>query len=186
MGRASPSTPLTFSVGRISVEHVAAAVSKLRTLTLAQKTSIIDEIHIKQPNLLASCVVQAKLGADEQTVERLLHILLTCYLAMDESGYEWPLITEVEQERQLGRMVGSVRFSEELVDPTAADAARAQYVGNHPEPALLALVLNECNVWLRDLARRRAETESDKFVLMASVNLVNCIAHAPAQRRRGS
>jgi hypothetical protein len=185
MGRGSPGTPLS-SGGRISVEHVAAAVRKLGTLTLTQKTSLIDEIHIKQPNLLASCVVQAKLGADEQTVEFLLNILLSCYLAMTESGYEWPLITEVEQERQLGRMVGSVRFSEELLDPAAADGARAQYVGNYPEPALLALVLNECNAWLRDLARRGAEKESDKFVLMASVNLVNCIAHARAQQRRGS
>jgi hypothetical protein len=185
MGCGSPGMPLS-SRERISVQHVAAAVRKLKTLTLAQKTSIIDEIHIKQPNLLASCVVQAKLGADEQTVEFLLNILLTCYLAMAESGYEWPLITEVEQERQLGRMVGSVRFSEELLDPAAADAARAQYVGSHPEPALLALVLNECNVWLLDLARRRAEKESDKFVLMASVNLVNCIAHAPTQHRRAS
>jgi hypothetical protein len=174
------------SRGRISVEQVAAAVRKLKTLTLAQKTSIIDEIHIKQPNLLASCIVQAKLGADEQTVEFLLNILLTCYLAMTESGHEWPLITDVEQERQLGRMVSSVRFSEELADPAAADAARAQYVGNHPEPALLALVLHECNAWLLDLARRSAEKESDKFVLMASINLVNCIAHAPTQHRRAS
>ena len=185
MGRGSPGTPLS-SGGRISVEHLAAAVRRLGTLTLAQKTNLIDEIHIKQPNLLASCVVQAKLGADEQTVEFLLNILLTCYLAMAESGYEWPLITEVEQERQLGRMVGSVRFSEELVDPAAANAARAQYIGNHPEPALLALVLNECNAWLLDLARRGAEKESDKFILMASIDLVNCIALAPAARRRGS
>jgi hypothetical protein len=102
---------------------------------------------------------------------------------MAESGYEWPLITDVEQERQLTRTVGSVRFSEELVDPTTATAARAQYIGNHPEPALLALVLNECNAWLLDLARR---SEFDKFVSMASIDLVNCIAHAPAARRRGS
>jgi hypothetical protein len=130
--------------------------------------------------------VQAKLGADEQTVEFLLNILLSCYLAMTESGYEWPLITEVEQERQLGRMVGSVRFSEELLDPAAADAARAQHVGNYPEPALLALVLHECSQWLQELARRKTEKESDKYVMMASVNLVNCIAHSAAQRRGGS
>lgn len=185
MGRGSPGTPLS-SVGRICVEHVAAAVRKLGTLTLAQKTSLIDEIYIKQPNLLASCAVQAKFGADEQTIEFLLDILFACYLAMAESGYEWPLITDVEQERQLGRMVGSVLFSEQLADPTAADAARAQYIADHPEPVLLALVLNECNAWLFDLARRGAEKESDKFVLMTSVNLVNCIAHAPAERRRGS
>ena len=185
MDRGSAGTPLS-SAGRISVEHVAAAVRKLGKLTLAQKTSLIDEIYIKQPNLLASCAVQAKFGADEQTIEFLLDILFACYLAMAESGYEWPLITDVEQERQLERMVGSVRFSEELADPAAGDAARAQYIANHPEPVLLALVINECNAWLADLSRRHAEKESDKFVLMASVNLVNCIAHARAERRRGS
>ena len=37
----SPGASLS-SGRRISVEHVAAAVRKLKTLTLAQKTSIID------------------------------------------------------------------------------------------------------------------------------------------------
>ncbi|HEY6920292.1 MAG TPA: hypothetical protein VI390_01640 [Methyloceanibacter sp.] len=185
MDRGSAGTPLR-STGRISVEHVAEAVLKLRKLTLAQKTSLIDEIYIKQPHLLASCAVQAKFGADEQTIEFLLDILFACYLAMAESGYEWPLITDVEQERQLERMVGSVLFSEQLADPTAADAARAQYIAAHPEPVLLALVINECNAWLADMNRRNVEKESDKFVLMASVNLVNCIAHAHAERRRAS
>jgi len=128
--------------------------------------------------------VQAKLGADEQTVEFLLNILLTSYLAMAESGYEWPLITDVEQERQLTRMVGSVRFSEELVDPTAADAARAQYIGNHPEPALLALVLNECNACLLDLARRgmrppRADLVHSALTLERETSTVRSLTGTP-------
>ena len=171
------------TVGRISLEHVATAVGKLRLMDMPQKTVIIDEIYLKQPNLLASCVVQRKLGADDQTVELLLNLLLTCYVAMGESGFEWPLISETDQERELQRTVGAVLFSEQLTNPTAANVARAQYVSAHPEQPLLALVMTECNQWLQDLAQRKAEKESDKYVMMASVNLVNCIAHSAAHRR---
>lgn len=169
-------------MGRISLEHVTAAVRKLRRMDLPQKTAIIDEIYVKQPNLLASCVAQRNLGADDQTVEFLLNLLLTCYLAMRESGFEWPLISEADQERELQRTVGAILFSEELTDPPATAAARAQYIRAHPEQPLLALITTECNAWLQDLAQRKVEKESDKYVMMASVNLVNCIAHSDARR----
>jgi hypothetical protein len=151
-------------------------------MDMPQKTAIVDEIYLKQPNLLASCVVQRRLGADDQTVEFLLNMLLTCYVAMQESGFEWPLISETEQERELERTVGAILFSEEITDPAAANAARAQYLSTHPEQPLLALVTSECNAWLQDLAQRKAEKKSDKYVMMASVNLVNCIAHSAAHR----
>jgi hypothetical protein len=170
-------------MGRIALEHVATAVLKVRSMPMAQKTAVIDEIYVKQPNLLASCVAQARLGADEQTVEFLLNLLLTCYVAMRESGFDWPLISEAHQERELQRTVGAVLFSEQLTDPTAVNAARTQYIAAHPEQPLLALVIAECNQWMRDLAKRKAEKESDKYVMMASVNLVNCIAHSAAHRQ---
>lgn len=173
-------------VGRISPENVATAVRKVRSMTIAQKTGVIDEIQVKQPNLLASCVVQIRLGAEEQTVEFLLNLLLTCYLSMRESGFDWPPISETDQERELQRTVGAVLFSEQLANPTAANAARAQYLAAHPEQPLLALVFSECNGWLQDLAQRKAQKDSDKYVMMASVNLVNCIAHCAAHRRRAS
>ncbi|MBK6451761.1 MAG: hypothetical protein KA760_09365 [Steroidobacteraceae bacterium] len=60
-------------------------------MDLPRKVTLIDEIHVQQPNLLASCVAQARLGAGEHSVEFLLNILLECHLAMNESG-------NVEQE----------------------------------------------------------------------------------------
>jgi len=71
-----------------------------------------------------------------------------------------------------------------FTDTTSAYTARAQYVDGHPEQPLLALVMRECTGWLKNVARRGAEKESDKYVMMASVNLVNCIAHSTAKRRR--
>lgn len=103
---------------------------------------------------------------------------------MHESGLDWPLISAEEQERQLARIVGAVTFSEHLSDPIASDAARGQYLANHPEQPLLAFVLGECSGWLRELARTHTKKESDKFVMMAAVNLVNCIAYAASPTRR--
>jgi len=127
-------------VSRISIEHVAAALRKVQSMDPPQKATLIDEIHVKQPNLLASCVVQARLGADEHSVEFLLDLLLVCYLAMNDSGYEWPLITDDEQERQLARMVGAIQFSEDLADPVTADAARS-----NTSPTTLS---SRCSRWL--------------------------------------
>ncbi len=183
MGREDPGATIT-PMGRISIQHVATAARTVQSMDLPQKVALIDEIHLQQPNLLASCVVQARLGADEPTVEFLLNILLVCHLAMKASGYQWPLITEAQQERELARMVAAVGFSEDLADPESADLARTQYVAAHPEQPLLAFVTQQSNEWLRHLARTNAEKESDKFVLMAATNLVGCIAHADAQHGR--
>ncbi len=111
-------------------------------------------------------------------IEFLLNILLVCYQSMKESGLQWPVITKEEQERQMQRWIGAVQFSEHAAG-SAADAAREQYASQHPEQPLLAFVLSETNQWLGAISERNAEAESDKFVMMASMNLVNCIAGAP-------
>jgi hypothetical protein len=183
MERADART-LLIPMGRISIAHLAAAINKVRAMDMAQRLSLAEEISAAQPHLLASCLVQTRLGLDASAVDILLNILLVCYQAMKESGHQWPLISEDEQERQLNRLTGAVLFSEKMTDPKAADQARRQYVCNHPEQPLLAYVINENNLWLADVAQRSAETEADKYLLMASVNLVNCIAHSDVQAIR--
>ena len=171
-------------MARISVEHLAKAVQKISAMDLRQKELLTEEIHLRQPHLLASCLVQSRLGADMRAVEVLLNILLVCYQAIKETGLQWPLISEAEQARQLQHTVSAIRFSEDIKEAAASDTARGQYFDSHPEQPLLAFAINEANVWLRDVSQRHTEAESDKFVLMASVNLVNCIAHSAADARR--
>jgi hypothetical protein len=86
--------------------------------------ALTDEVFAKQPNLLASCLVQPRLGAAMESVDFLLHILLVCFQAMKESGGDWPLITEAEQDRQLARLPETVKFSEDIRNPALAHAAR--------------------------------------------------------------
>lgn len=165
------------AASRISVEQLATAINKVQSMDLAGKVALSEEVSVEQPNLLASCLVQSKLGVAAESVEFLLNLLLVCFQAMKEAGHNWPLISEDAQARQMQLHVAAVHFSEDINDPTLADAARKQYLANHPEAPLLAFVLSECNLWLEDLARCGTETESDKFVMMAAVNMVNCIAH---------
>ena len=166
------------------MSHIVAAIQKVQAMDMPQRIALADEIYKTQPHMLASCLVQKQLGVDERAVNMLLNILLVCFQAMKESPYRWPLISEQDQERYLQRHVGAVRFSEEMTDPVAGDQARRQYIGSHPEQPLLAYVMRENNQWLADVAHRGAEAESDKYVMMASVNLVNCIAYAQADAIR--
>jgi hypothetical protein len=166
-------------MNRITAENVAAAIRKLKSMSLPQKEELAEEIHRDQPHLLASCVVQPKLGAHINDVEFLLNILLVCYQAMKESGLRWPMISEDEQQRQMQRWIGALDFSEHAQSNGASGSARQQYVDQYPERPLLAFVVNETNQWLRGSSQRNREAESNKFVIMASMNLVNCIASAP-------
>jgi hypothetical protein len=165
-------------MSRISVDHLAAAIRKVRSMNLKEKEALTEEIHRRQPHMLASCLVQSRLGVEPAAVEFLLNILLVCYQSMKESGLQWPVITEDEQERQMQRWIGAVQFSEHAMG-SAADRAREQYASEHPEQPLLAFVVSETSQWLREISKGHAEAESDKFVMMASMNLVNCIASAP-------
>jgi hypothetical protein len=165
-------------MSRITLDNVAAAIGKVRAMCVKEKETLADEIYLHQPHLLGSCLVQSRLGVEQAAVEFLLNILLVCYQSMKESGLQWPVITEDEQEREMQRWIGAVQFSEHAAG-SAADRARQQYASQHPEQPLLAFVLSETTQWLGAISKRNPDAESDKFVIMASMNLVNCIAGAP-------
>jgi hypothetical protein len=166
-------------MSRITVDNLAAAIRKVRAMSVKEKEALAAEIYCHQPHLLASCLVQSRLGVEQAAVEFLLNTLFVCYQSMKESGFQWPVITEDEQERQMQRWIGAVQFSEHAMG-CAAGRAREQYASQHPEQPLLAFVVSETNQWLGAISERNAEAESDKFVMMASMSLVNCIAGAPA------
>jgi len=165
-------------MNRITMENVAAAIRKVSSVSLLQNEELAEEIYRDQPHLLASCLAQPKLGAHIDDVEFLLNILLVCYQAMKESGLRWPMITEDEQQRQMQRWIGAVDFSEHALGDDGSDSARHQYADQYAERPLLAFVVNETNQWLRGSSQRNGVGESGRFVMMASMNLVNCIANA--------
>lgn len=163
-------------MSRITNEAMAKALVAARAMGLPEKEQLADEIFRVQPNLLASVLGLPQLGVALPKVEFALDMLLVCFLAMQASGQVWPLITEDEQERQMQRLVGIVRFGADL------GAAMQQYIAGHPEKILLAYVTTETSQWTASV---RPEA-SDTYVALAVLNVVNCIAFAtqPLQKKR--
>lgn len=113
-----------------------------------------------------------RFGVSFEKMAFLLERLFVCFLAMRESGIEWPRITEDELDKQAARFSATVNFADGL-GPTLAGQSLAQYSHGHPEPHLLAYVTSEMRQWL---AKVRPE-ESDKYVMLAAMNIVNRIGH---------
>ena len=159
--------------GRISVGQVGQGVAKLEAMDFARKEQLADEIAREQPELFASFLAQRKFGVSIEKMEFLLNILFVCYLAMQESGCKWLVITADEIEACLFRYVESVKFGMEL-DPAQRHELVLHFVAGHPEQALLAYVQVETASWLKHVTPE----DSDRFVMLAAVNVVNCIANA--------
>lgn len=160
-------------MSRISNQAMAKALVAARAMGLPEKEQLADEIFRVQPNLLASVLGLSRLGVALPKVEFALDMLLVCFLAMKASGQVWPLITENEQERQMQRLVGVVQFGADL-GTVMQERAMKQYIAGHPEKILLAYVTTETSKWTASVSPEA----SDKYVLLAVLNVVNCIASA--------
>lgn len=147
-----------------------AAVSVDR-MSHDQRVQLADEIHLKQPNLLASVLVQHQMGASLPQVEDLLTILLVAYQAMKVSGHQWPVISEDTQDICLQRLTGKVRFIEGL-NAGSVQRAIGQQIEQHSEPYLLAFVFGQ----LREHDLLAIRTDVEKYLVLGALNLVECIA----------
>ena len=161
-------------MGRISCEALCRAIEKTRMLDRAQKETLADELFHDQPHMFGSFLVQHRLGVSPEKMEFLLELLFVCFLAMRESGLAWPMITEDEQDRQMARYIGTVKFGEDLTAPLR-ELAMQKYIDAHPEQQLLAYVTVETANWLK----RIVAEETDTHVMMSAMNFVNCIAFVP-------
>ena len=147
---------------------------------LNERVALADEIFLRQPNLLASVLVQQRMGASLQQMDVLLHILLVAWQAMKTSSHVWPLISEATQERCLQRLTGKIRFTEGLGPELFEQAVRDQFA-EHAEPYLLAFAYGHLHQ--HDLVAVR--TDAEQYLLLAALNLVDCIA-ATAQSRKAA
>jgi hypothetical protein len=165
--------------GKISLKHVGIAVVKLEEMKLAQKEQLADEIVREQQALFASFLVQKQFGVSYEKMEFLLNILFVCFLAMKESGLRWPTITDDDVEAFMNRYVESVKFGLEL-DPEKSHELVIQFIAAHPEQALLAYVQVETANWLK----RVIPEDSERYVMLAAVKMVNCIGYTQSAGTR--
>lgn len=161
-------------MSRISHTALAQAIVTVRAMDIKQKERLADELFRAQPNLFGSFLVQKQLGVSVEKMDFLVDLLFTCFQAMKESGLIWPVITEHELDRQMRRFIASVKFGGDL-DKSLRDQSMQQYVEDHPEKELLAHVQAQTAIWIN----RIVPEETDKYVMMAAANFVNCVAFVP-------
>ncbi len=163
----------------ISSRNLVDAVLCVERTTFPVRERLAEEIYAAQPNLFASVIVLQRYGATVEQIDVVLNLLLVFYKAMKVSGRNWPVISEDVQERCLTRISGRVRFIEGL-SPQLQKQATSDAVGAHPEPQLLAYAFGK----FEENGLLGIKTEAEKMLMLAALNLVECIAES-ASRRAG-
>jgi hypothetical protein len=105
-----------------------------------------------------------------------IHVLLVAFQAVKHCGHAVPTISEDVQETCLRRLTATMKFTEG-VPPALVEQMITKSCVDHPERYLLAFVYGHLDQ--HDLLRVRNDAE--KFLLLAALNLVECIAYVGAQ-----
>jgi hypothetical protein len=162
-------------MGVITQAVMVQAAIAVNRMGQAQKVALADEIFLQQPNLLASILVLPRMGVDMVQLEVPLHILFVTFQAMKLSGRAWPLVTEDIQEGCLQRLTARARFNEGL-PPDLVNKVVQQFCDEHAERYLLAFVYG----YLGDHDLLKVRTDAEKSLMLAALNLVECVAFVGA------
>jgi hypothetical protein len=157
----------------ISQELLAGAVVRFECLPYKDRLRLGDDVHQQQPNLLASVLVLHRYGVTFQRMEVVLDLLFVFHEAMKGSGKHWPVISLDMQDRCLQRVTARARFIEGL---TAQQQNQVidQGVALHPEKPMLAYVYGK----FKEDGLIGIKTEAAKMMMLAALNMVECIAEA--------
>lgn len=166
--------------GRITQAALAHAIRAVEVMYHEQKVGLADEIFHYQPNLLASILVLPNMGVNMSDVEIALHVLLVAFEAMKRSGHTWPVVSEQVQEMCLQRLTGHMRFNEGLPIKTANELVR-KFCAEHREEQLLAFAYGH----LGEHKLLGVQAEAHKPLVLAILNLVECIAYVGALPESG-
>lgn len=147
------------------------AVRRVERMSFAEREQLADEIYSQQPHLLASVIVLQNFGAALEQMEWVLNLLLVIYSAIKVSGQYWPVISEDVQDRCMKRIVARVRLIERLA-PSQQQHATDTAIAGHREKELLAYAFGT----LREHGLLGIRTEVEKMIVLAAMNLVECVA----------
>ena len=159
------------TTGRLTQWVVIEADVAVRRMSHDQKVRLADEIYAQQSHMLASMLALPGMGVTMAQLEVALHVLFVTFQAMRLSGHQWPLITEDIQDGCLQRLMARARFNKGLPQELATKLVE-QFHTEHAERYLLAFVYG----WLGDHDLMAVRTEAEKYLMMAALNLVECVA----------
>jgi len=158
---------------KIDKKSLRKAINQFDGMNIEEKKLLVDEIFKEQPNLLASVLVQSRLGNSMSDIDVLLKILIVVHLALKKSKVNIETISEELQEMELNRLVASIKFTEDLNDSLTKQSV-SQYVAGHKEKLALAFAFNE----LVKSGIATAQAETTKYLVLAGLNIINCVSAA--------
>ncbi len=160
-------------MAKIKKSALVQAIRKSNEMDLAESEKVIDEIYLEQPNLLASVLVQNQMGNKLEDVEVLLNILIVTFLALKYSNVKLEIITENLQEKEMAKYVGHFDFLKGL-DPQNTEKAINQFSDSKSEKLLFSYVIGT----MMEAGFTKRKNESAKYLMMAGINIVNCVCVA--------
>jgi hypothetical protein len=164
----------------ISSQLLLNAVLHVERMSFDERERLADEIHVQQPNLFFSVLALQRCGATLEQMEVVLNLLFVFYSAMQMTGTVWPLISEDVQARGMKRISARARLTDRLTPPQRPRAI-ADSIAEHPEKQILAYATGKLN----EHGLNGANTEAEKMIILAAINLVESIAlAAPATKLR--
>lgn len=116
------------------------------------------------------------MGVNMPEVEIALHVLFVAFLAMKRSQHRWDVVTTNLQEACMERLTARMRFNDGLPAELAAELV-TQFHTEHAERYLLAYVYG----YLGEHDLLKVRTDAEKSLLLAVLNLVECIAAVKAK-----
>ena len=161
----------------ISSRNLVDAILRVERMSFRDRERLAEEVQDRQPNLFFSLLALQRYGATLVQIEVVLNLLLVFHEAMKCSGGNWPVVAEAVQERCLARISGRVRFIEGLT-PELQTRATLDAVGDHPEQQLLAYLYGK----FKEHGLIGIRTEAEKMLMLAALNLVECIAEVAPRR----
>jgi hypothetical protein len=168
----SPATTPT-ATGKIRPELISTAILLVQRMGMADKERLAQEIFRVQPNLMAMVVVQTRFGANENEMQGLTDILLTCFTAAKLSALPMRPITDAEQAQCLARVSAYLQ----TIDQRQARDGGAQesaFVSQHPEQALLAFVIKDIELH----GFQKATDATYAKLVLSALGVVECLSVA--------
>ncbi|MDZ7923633.1 MAG: hypothetical protein U5M23_06150 [Marinagarivorans sp.] len=149
---------------RIDFESLTKAIKAFEIMTLKEKGKVVDRIYLSQPNLLASILALKKFGCSIEHIDEVLRILIVIFLALEFSMVKIATVPELEQERELSRLIGIMKFSEGLTDSLTSKSIQ-NYIENHKEKIAFAYVINLLNEsGISSLKERKLKISYDGWI----------------------
>lgn len=161
----------------ISSRVLAHAEIHFNRLSFDERLKLADEVHEHQPNLFFSVLALQLQGSTLEQIEVVLSLLFVYYTAMRISGHRWPVVSEDDQQRCLGRVTGRVRFIEGLTAQMQSQAV-SDAITAYPEKPLLAYLYGK----FKDHGHIGIDTEAQKMMMLVALNMVECIADTAPTR----